>query len=54
MRLPKTTHLGAQVVRLDIDRDSVRQHHPLEFVRDLERHPFLQTEAAGDDPNEAS
>ena len=54
MRLPNATHLGAQVVRLDIDRDSVWRHHPLEFVRDLERHPFLQTEAPRDDPDKAS
>jgi hypothetical protein len=50
--LANPAHLGAKVVGLDVDRDAVRLHHPVQLVTDLVRHALLDTEATGDDTDE--
>ena len=52
MHLADAAHLGAQVVGLDVHRDAVRLHHPVELVTDLVGHPLLDAEAPGDDADE--
>src|SRR3954471_11682639 len=50
--LADAAHLGAQVMSLEVDRDTVRMEHRLERVRDAVRHALLDAEPARHDPDE--